>query len=370
MVSLQARRSRRSLRSRHHFASPVPSDSTAVLRQPEAGPYQGRLRTRSRETPNADAHIPGSSLHTAQPQAPALHAAERPARENGYASGRQTRSLRRQDRELRPDSNSQIAVRPDSVAERSGHDHDTRGGTADSGESAHAHSDQHQQSSSGRALRSRRVRVSEPDEAQLQSDDDAQLAQALQESMLSQPLPVRRSGRSTRAAAVSHRPGQEEGAVEAAGPSHAAEVVSPGSSRETRAQQRALRFQQTYMHEASPEPASEQMNQAEEHFVRRSQRQRTGASSASVEAPHIAFGAAQRAGAPAHRADPAQTLTDGPVPEAHGSMRQGVTGIKVTLRPPGASRPSHEQSADANAAATPANSSRTGLRVSLRPRRS
>ena len=370
-VSLQAKRSRRSLRSRRPFASPVPSDSTSVLRQPDASPYHGRLRTRLHDTPTADAHPPVSTLNSAQAPALAEDAAERPTRGDERADGRETRSLRRQDREQRLDRTLGIAAGPHRLESgRTGRNHDVKGGTDNHGDSAHAHDDQHQRLSNGRALRSRRVRVEEPNEAQLQSDDDAQLAQALQESLLSQPPPVRRSGRSTRAAVVSNQARADEAADEAAGPSYAAEQASPGASRELRAQQRALRTQQTYMHESSPEPGRDQMNEAEEHYVRRSQRQQTRASSASVEASHRAFGAAQRADAPIHGADPAHAPPDDPGSGAHDSTRQGLTGIKITLRPSGASRQNREQSADANVAAAPANSSRTGLRVSLRPRRS
>ncbi len=146
--------------------------------------------------------------------------------------------------------------------------------------------------------------------------------------------------------------------------------MSPGSSRETRAQQRASRAQQMHMHEASPEPADAQSAEPEGQFVRRSQRQQTRASSASVEASRRAVAAAaQGDGIHLQRPDAPQESMDNHDTKAHGPVRQGTSGIKLTLRrTSGATRQRNEESVDAGASSRERTTS--GLRVSLRPRRS
>ena len=256
------------------------------------------------------------------------------------------------------------------------------GGSRDGGASVPRHDEQQpqQQGRGGRALRSSRGRRLQPDDMQLQSDDDAQLAQALQESLLT-ARPVRRSGRNVHTA-EQHHPGQQHSghrsghqgrSDEAAGPSSGADPMSPSSSRETRAQQRALRTQQ--LHEASPEPAEAHMPEAEGQLVRRSQRQQTRASSASLEASHRALEVAQRADAHVQWADAPQDESDS---QAHVATRQGVSGIKLTLRRrSNAARQRHQEDpADAvhhdhpAEAAVNGDGMTTGLRVSLRSRRS
>lgn len=370
---LQASRSRRSSRRQRQHASPIPSDSTAVLRGPEPGPYRSRLRSRTQTgAATAKEEPASSSVHSAHA---ARDTAVHQAAANEHGAAWHTRSLRSRGRGSTHDSRSGAAHTLDGVASGDRHAF-TGGSTRDGGAGPlNGYDGDTRQVDGGRALRSRRGRGPQADEAQLQSDDDAQLAQALQESMLSAP-PVRRSGRNT-GVASDHHAGHDSRLEEVVGPSHAgqssaAEQVSPSSSRETRAQQRASRAQQMHMHEASPEPADAQMAEPEGQFVRRSQRQQTRASSASVEAAQRAVAAAQRNDAHLHRAEgPQDSVTEFDA-KARGPARQGVSGIKLTLRRTSiATRQRHEDSADADAAA-PANSERTttGLRVSLRPRRS
>ena len=299
---------------------------------------------------------------------------------NGLAAGRQTRSLRSRDRAdtlghcLGPAAAAAAAACSDGAAGGSAQAFTGGIGNRDGGARVQRHDEQpHQQMTGGRALRSKRGQLPQPDEAQLQSDDDAQLAQALQESMLTAP-PVRRSGRNAPAAEQhSGLDSRHKGKLDvAAGPSSAADQMSPSSSRETRAQQRASRAQQ--MHETSPEPADTQVAEPEGQLVRRSQRQQTRASSASVEASQRALDAAQRTDAHMQRVDLPQGSVDGSETQARGATQQGASGIKLTLRRPSSSaRQRYEDPADAvhHHEGTPANNVRTaGLRVSLRPRRS
>lgn len=313
----------------------------------------------------ADDNTAGPSSRGASANTSALNNDMHQALQTGYASGRQARSTRRHDRGQAQDNHPGAEL--GTAGGRSKRD-DIGSDNRHGGAAAPLH-EVRQQASNGRALRSRRVRVHQPDEAQMQSDDDVQLAQALQESMRDQPQPVRRSGRTTRQTnAVSHQPNSEEAADEAAGPSHAEEQLSPGSSRETRAQHRALRTQQMYMHETSPEPADTQALEADGHFVRRSQRQHTRASSASVEASHRALGAAQRAEGQVSGANPHQDRANGAQAETTGSRRPGR--IKVTLRTSFSAAGQRQEASTNDDAAGPAGSERTGLRVTLRSRRS
>ncbi len=216
-AALQARRSRRSSRSNRQHASPIPSDSTAVLRDPQAAPYRGRLRSRMPTTAAQEAPA-SSSMHNAL-AAEDTTGHQASAGDTGPA--RQTRSLRSRDREGSHGTRWGAAAPLNGAASGARHAF-TGDGTHGSGAGmVQGRDEQHQQQhvNGGRALRSRRGRAPQPDEAQLQSDDDAQLAQALQESMLSAPA-VRRSGRNTRATG-GHQAGHEGRLEEAVGPSHA-----------------------------------------------------------------------------------------------------------------------------------------------------
>lgn len=320
------------------------------------------------------------------------HASQNPGMANGLAAPRQTRSLRSHDRggaHGHPSSTAAAAAAAaalDGAAGRSEGAMPVGGGSRDGGASVQRQGEQQPQQGRGaRALRISRGRRPQPDDMQLQSDDDAQLAQALQESLLT-ARPVRRSGRNAHTA-EQHYGGQHSGQPsgqrsghqgrldEAAGPSSAGDQMSPSSSRETRAQQRALRTQQLHEHEASPTPAEGHMPEEEAQLVRRSERQQTRASSASVDASQRALGAAQRADAHVQSADALQDESD---PPAHGATRQGASGIKLTLRrrSHAARQRHHEDPADAAHHDHPAEASAngghtaTGLRVSLRSRRS
>ena len=378
------------MRSRRHPVSPpIPSDSTALLREPGPGPYHSRLRSRIQATAPLEQPA-SSSRHTAH--AAWDHASQDSGIANGLAAPRQTRSLRSHDRgdtHRHPLGTAAAAAAAaaatlDGAGGRSEGAMPAGGGSRDGGASVPQHDEQlPQQGRGGRALRSSRGRRLQPDDLQLQSDDDAQLAQALQESLLT-ARPVRRSGRNAHTAEQHHgrqhsgqhsgqRSGHQGRLDEAAGPSNGADPMSPSSSRETRAQQRALRTQQ--MHEASPEPAEAHMPEAEGQLVRRSQQQQTRASSASLEASQRALEVAQRADPHVQWADAPQDESES---QAHGATRQGVSGIKLTLRRrSNAARQRHQEDpADAVHHDHPAEASAngdgmtTGLRVSLRSRRS
>ena len=373
-VRVQARRSKRSSRSRRQLASPpIPSDSTAVLRHPSAAPYHSRLRSRMestavREEPASSSRHSGHIAWDNVGQQGVAH---------GLAAGHQTRGLRSRDRGHIHGSHlgTAAAVSLDGAAAGGSREAFARGGGSRDG-GASVQDEQQQQVRGGRALRSRRGRLPQPDEAQLQSDDDAQLAQALQESMLTAP-PVRRSGRNAHPAEHQsrHHPGRQGKLDEAAGPSHAADQMSPSSSRETRAQQRATRAQQMHVPEASPELADAHMAEAEGQFVRRSERHQTRASSANVEASQRALGSAKRPDALTKMVDSNQDSVDGSDTQARGATRQGAgaSGIKLTLRhSSSAARQCHEVPAVHRDDEAPVHNGRTntGLRVSLRPRRS
>ena len=302
---------------------------------------------------------------------------------SGLAAGRQTRSLRSRDRVDTHGGTAAAAAASfdDGAAGGSGEAFAGGGGNRDGGANVQRHDQQrYQHTRGGRALRSRRGHMPQPDEAQLQSDDDAQLAQALQESMLTAP-PVRRSGRNAHAAEhqSGHHSGRQGKLDEAAGP-EAADQMSPSSSRETRAQQRASRAQQRHVHETSPQLADTQTAEAEGHFVRRSQRQQTRASSASAEASQRALDAAATTDAHTQRGHLPQACVHGSDTQAHGATRQSSSGIKLTLRrPSGSARQRYAAPADAvphdavpHDDEAPANDActTTGLRVSLRTRRS
>ena len=332
------------------------------------------------QTSATDGQLATSSRHSA-------HAAGDNAGQqgmaNGLAAGRQTRSLRSRDSRDTQQSHLGTAAAAAAAAAASsdgaaagGSEEASPGGNRDGGASVQRHDQQHhQQVRGGRALRSRRGQVQQPDEAQLQSDDDAQLAQALQESMLSAP-PVRRSRRNVHAAELhsGQHSGHQGRLDEAAGPSRAADQMSPSSSRETRAKQRAARAQHMHRHETSPQLADTHLTEAEGHFVRRSQRQQTRASSATAEASQRLLGAAQTTEAHMQRVALSQDSVDGSDAQARGATRHGSSGIKLTLRGSSSSpRQHHEVAADAvhNDDKASANDRRTttGLRVSLRPRR-
>ena len=318
-----------------------------------------------------------SSRHSA-------HVARDNARQQGVANrlaGRQARSLRSRERGDTPGGHlgtaaaAAAAAFSDGAAGGGSTEAFASGvGNRDCGASLLSRDKQQPQVRGGRALRSRRGRLLQPDEAQLQSDDDAQLAQALQESMLTAPS-VRRSGRNAHAAEhhSGHHSGRQGKLDEATEPSHAADQMSPSSSRGTRAQQRASRAQQMHIHEASPELADTQMAKAEGQFVRRSERQQTRASSASAEAFQRVLGVAPRPDALTQMVDFNQDSVDDSETQARGATRQGASGIKLTLRrSSSAARQCHEVPAVHLDDEAPVQHARTttGLRVSLRPRRS
>lgn len=350
----QVRTSRRSNRSRRWFGSPIPADSTAVLRdppQPHPSPAQPRLRRSTRPNAAAD-DAPGPSRLDAEDTHHGAHVV------NGHAAAvRQTRSRRGEskrvmysedhdddldDWERWPSQNGASAVLPQ----------------------------QQQQQSHGRSLRSRKVNAQEPStRGRLDTEDDARLASEWQEAYDKehQAAGLRRSTR-THAQASSQPAKSEEASAAAAGPSQPASSLSPVSTRETRAQNRSLRGQQTdsfdkpdeadadgqhgllRQHQASappespgPAPAAAAGPSQEGQAVRRSSRAHTRAASVSIEAEHKAAGASQ-----------------------------GSTGIKVTLKPSSSGAARHDAQTDVSGYAPTTegdNGRRSGLRVSLRPRR-
>ncbi len=228
--------------------------------------------------------------------------------------------------------------------------------------------EQHHQSH-GRSMRSRRAKSQEPSSSfQVNTEGDARLASEWQEAYDKEQSEsrLRRSSR-THAQPSSQPAKSEEAAAEAAGPSQPAASLSPASTRETRAQNRSLRGQQAednpsetgvgaqhrllgrhqvHVRDVSPEPAAAAAAgpaEGNNHAVRRSSR------------AHV-------------RVAPASVDVDVDVDKADGAT-QGSTGIRVTLRP---SLGSARQTGEGNVAPTNEveNGRRSGLRVSLRPRKS
>ena len=275
------------------------------------------------------------------------------------------------DRQTRSRGRGSVDAREPSAEDHSERDHHD--------DSAALMLEQRQHESNGRRLHSKRVRMPEPSTStQIHGDSDVQLASTRQEVHNTQQ-PAARPRRSTRAhdhaasqaaraqeeadaqmasewqeaydneeptprprrsaRAVSQVAKQQDDSDEAAGPSQLGVQLSPVSTREARAQHRSLRGGQEYMPDASPEPAVPDAD----HVMRRSQRQHARTASASVGV------------------DPRP-------------VHEGSTGIKVTLRPPsGAGRQAHGRQMD-HVSDPPLsdadNGRRSGLRVSLRPRRS
>lgn len=226
--------------------------------------------------------------------------------------------------------------------------------------------EQHHQSH-GRSMRSRRIKSQEPSSSfQINTEGDARLASEWQETYDKEQSESRlRRSRRTHAQPSSQPAKSEEAAAEAAGPSQPAASLSPVSTREARAQNRSLRGQQAednpsetgveaqhrllgrhqvHVRDVSPEPAAEAAAGPAEginHAVRRSSRAHVRVAPASVDVA---------------------------VDKADGAT-QGSTGIRVTLRP---SLGSARQTDEGNVAPTieVENGRRSGLRVSLRARKS
>ena len=394
------RRSRRSNRSRRWFGSPIPSDGTAVLREgplplPHSSPpTQRQLRRHTRADavatdgagpsswtgrPAAQGNAETHSGHQAavwltRRQAKDIMearrtAARRTAAEDRYDSdesghfgshaeihnGHQAaeRLTRRQAKKI-------TETRQTAAEDR--HDSDESGHFGNHAANAMLPEQHHQ--SHGRSMRSRRVKSQEPSSSfQVNTEGDARLASEWQEAYDKEQSEsrLRRSSR-THAQPSSQPARSEEAAAEAAGPSQPAASLSPVSTRETRAQNRSLRGQQAednpsetgvesqhrllgrhqvHVRDVSPEPAAEAAAGPAEginHAVRRSSRAHVRVASVDVA-----------------------------VDKADGAT-QGSTGIRVTLRP---SLGSARQTDEGNVAPTNEveNGRRSGLRVSLRPRR-
>ena len=347
----QVRTSRRSNRSRRWFGSPIPADSTAVLRDPphpHPSPAQPRQRRSTRPHAAVD-DAPGPSRHDEEDTHHGTHVV------NGHAAAvRQTRSRRGESKR---------------VMYTEEHDDDLDDWERwPSQNGASAMLPEQPQQSHGRSLRSRKVNAQEPStRGRVDTKDDARLASEWQEAYDKehQAAGLRRSSR-THAQVPSQPAKSEEASAAAAGPSQPASSLSPVSTREARAQNRSLRGQQTdnfdkpdeadadaqhgllRQHQArappeSPGPAPAAGPSQESQAVRRSSRAHTRAASVSIEAEHKAAGASQ-----------------------------GSTGIKVTLKPSSSGAARHDAQTDgSNYAAFPEadNGRRSGLRVSLRPRR-
>ena len=226
--------------------------------------------------------------------------------------------------------------------------------------------EQHHQSH-GRSMRSRRIKSQEPSSSfQINTEGDARLASEWQETYDKEQSESRlRRSRRTHAQPSSQPAKSEEAAAEAAGPSQPAASLSPVSTRQARAQNRSLRGQQAednpsetgveaqhrllgrhqvHVRDVSPEPTAEAAAGPAEginHAVRRSSRAHVRVAPASVDVA---------------------------VDKADGAT-QGSTGIRVTLRP---SLGSARQTDEGNVAPTNEveNGRRSGLRVSLRARKS
>ena len=343
---LQVRRSRRSNRSRRWFGSPIPSDGTAVLREgplPHSSPSsQRQLRRHTR----ADA----AATDGAGPSSWTAHQAGQDNAETHNGHQAAVRMTRQQAKEIEA---RELEARRTAAGDH--HDSDESGHFGNHAANAMLPEQHHQ--SHGRSMRSRRFKSQEPSSSfQVNTEGDARLASEWQEAYDKEQSEsrLRRSSR-THAQPSSQPAKSEEAAAEAAGPSQPAASLSPASTRETRAQNRSLRGQQSednppetehrllgrhqvHVRDVSPEPAAaaEGIN----HTVRRSSR------------AHV-------------RVAPASFDVDVDNPDG---ATQGSTGIRVTLRP---SLGSARQTDEGNVASTNEveNGRRTGLRVSLRPRR-
>ena len=338
------RRSRRSNRSRRWFGSPIPSDSTAVLREeplPHSSPSsQRRLRRHTR----ADATATDGA-------GPSSWSGRRAAQGHAETQNGNQAAVR----QIRSQARGKVEARPTAAEER--HDSDESGHLGNHAANAMLPEQHHQ--SHGRSMRSRRVKSQEPSSSfQVNTEGDALLASEWQEAYDKEQSENRlRRSRRTHAQPSSQPAKSEEAADEAAGPSQPAGSLSPVSTRETRAQNRSLRGRQAeddpsetgteaqhrllqlHVRDVSPEPAAA-VGPAEgnNHAVRRSSRAHVRVASVDVA-----------------------------VDKADGAT-QGSTGIRVTLRP---SLGSARQTDEGNVAPTNEveNGRRSGLRVSLRSRR-
>jgi len=344
------RRSRRSNRSRRWFGSPIPSDSTAVLREeplPHSSPSsQRRLRRHTR----ADATATDGA-------GPSSWSGRRAAQGHAETQNGNQAAVR----QIRSQARGKVEARPTAAEER--HDSDESGHLGN--HAANAMLPEHHHQSHGRSMRSRRVKSQEPSSSfQVNTEGDARLASEWQEAYDKEQSESRlRRRRRTHAQPSSQPAKSEEAPDEAAGTSQPAASLSLVSTRETRAQNRSLRGQQAednpsetgveaqhrlfgrhqlHVRDVSPEPAAAAaVGPAEgSHVVRRSSRAHARAAPANVDVD----------------VDKADRIT------------QGSTGIRVTIRPASGSA---RQIDEGNVAPTNEvdNGRRSGLRVSLRPRR-
>ncbi len=248
-----------------------------------------------------------------------------------------------------------MEARPTAAEDR--HDSDESGHLGNHAANAMLPEQLHQ--SHGRSLRSRRVKSQEPSSSfQVNTEGDARLASEWQEAYDKEQSESRlRRSRRTHAQPSSQPAKSEEAAAEAAGPSQPAASLSPVSTRETRAQNRSLRGQQA---EDNP---SETGVEAQHRLLGRHQLHVRDVS--PEVGPAEGNNHAVRRSSRAHvRAAPASLDVD--VDKADG-VTQGSTGIRVTLRP---SSGSARQTDEGNVAPNEVdNGRRSGLRVSLRPRR-
>ncbi len=351
----QVRRSRRSNRSRRWFGSPIPSDGTAVLREgplplPHSSPSsQRQLRRHTR----ADA----AATDGAGPSSWTAHQAGQDNAETHNGHQAAVRMTRQQAKEIEA---RELEARRTAAGDHQ--DSDESGHFGNHAANAMLPEQRHQ--SHGRSMRSRRIKSQEPSSSfQINTEGDARLASDWQETYDKEQSESRlRRSRRTHAQPSSQPARSEEAAAEAAGPSQPAASLSPVSTREPRAQTRSLRGQQAednpsetgvesqhrllgrhqvHVRDVSPEPAAEAAAGPAEginHAVRRSSRAHVRVASVDVA-----------------------------VDKADGAT-QGSTGIRVTLRP---SLGSARQTDEGNVAPTNEveNGRRSGLRVSLRPRR-
>ena len=217
----------------------------------------------------------------------------------------------------------------------------------------------------GGSRQSRRVKSQEPSSSfQVNTEGDAGLASEWQEAYDKQQSEsrLRRSRRTHAQPSSQPAKSEEAAAAAAAGPSQPAAGVSPVSTRETRAQNRSLRGQQADSAETDIE-AQHRLLRGHQVHVRDALSEPAAAAAAGPAEGH---NHAVRRSSRAHvRAAPANV--DVAVDKADGAT-QGSTGIRVTLRP---SVGSARQIDEGNVAPTYEvdNGRRSGLRVSLRPRR-
>ena len=365
----QVTRSRRSTRRQHAVESPRPSDSTTVLRSrhlspplhPHQHPTRISLRRQVADAQTASATDPSSQDNNSS----AILANDASVQALPAAAGRRTRSSARQQIGARPPVDS--AAADERRQQNESDSHQANGDDSDHA-LAVALAAVEQEQVGTRTLRSRcraaspkheDASANHPSNSRISQDSGAQLASEWQNAVSDAQPQLRRSTRAQHHAVAAQQARQQASAQEAdaqaVGSSQPTPEVSPVSSREARAQNRAARHWQVYSPDPSPEAATEAAAAA--------------AASASADEPAV-----QRLQQQV-RHDPHATAND--AQQDTSASRQGPTGIRVRLRQP-LSRSMHSRrslcrqpsEADDTPSAAADATHAPRLRISLRSRKS